>query len=99
MSGQECPDSLREIIRFRVEDDGDVLRKGVFLEDGLNVVGEGACFQNPSILTHLDLAAINAAFRFAGIRDPFAAMASLKGSQALDGFGLGTFGLIEIMTA
>ena len=48
-----------------------------------------------SILIHQDLAAINAAFRLAGIRDPFAAMAALKGLEAVDAFDAGITGLVE----
>lgn len=33
---------LREIIRVHVEDDGDVFGEGGFLENGLDVVGQGA---------------------------------------------------------
>ena len=42
--GQECPSSLREIIRVHVKDHGDVFGERGFFEDGLDVVGEGAGF-------------------------------------------------------
>ena len=52
-----------------------------------------------SILIHQDLAAINAAFRLAGIRDPFAAMAALKGLEAVDAFDAGIGSLVEKIIA
>jgi len=50
-----------------------------------------------SILIHQDLAAINAAFRHAGIRDPFAAMAALKGAEMVNAFVEETRGLFQTM--
>ena len=50
-----------------------------------------------SILIHQDLAAINAAFRLAGIRDPFAAMAALKGAEMVNAFVEETRGLFQTM--
>ena len=38
------PTVLREIVSVHIEDDGDVFGEGGFLEDGLDVVGEGAGF-------------------------------------------------------
>jgi len=52
-----------------------------------------------SILIHQDLSAINASFRLAGIRDPFAAMAALKGLEAVDAFDAGSGSLVEKLNA